>query len=223
MIYIIVPYRDRESNLRTFIERVPEYLDRNNIKYIIIIAEQDDNKIFNRGLIKNIGFKFVVDNMNTDDSYFCFHDIDIIPNYETNNIKYDDPKNEVIHQYGLDFCLGCMFICSKDNFIKANGFPNNYWGYGMEDCTMQMRFNRKDIRINRDKFIERYSTKDIIELDHETPETNIEEDKNNKILWEKEKEDIKIMYNNGINGVRYNIKKFECIKNRIFMIKFGTI
>ena len=50
---IIVPYRDRPNQLKTFTERIAGLI---NIPYELIIIEQADDKEFNRGKLLNIGF-----------------------------------------------------------------------------------------------------------------------------------------------------------------------
>lgn len=219
MLYIIVPYRDRKANLDIFIKELPLYLDKYDIKYTIIIVEQDDNKLFNRGLIKNIGFKFVLDNMSLKKAYFCFHDIDVLPIIDSDKVNYTNPNNKIRHQYGLNFCLGCFFLCSTYNFIKINGFPNNYWGYGMEDCTLQMRAQRMNIEIDRSFFEQRDTSTNIKELYHTIFDTNVKEDENNKKLWLLEKNNINLMFTNGLNNVKYKITTFKYIKKYVFLIK----
>jgi len=46
---IIVPYRDRQEHLRTFRKSIRKYFENLDIKYELIIVEQDDAKLFNRG------------------------------------------------------------------------------------------------------------------------------------------------------------------------------
>ena len=55
---IIVPFRNRYEQLDIFKERITKYLSEKNIPYEIIIVEQDDAKLFNRGMLLNIGFKY---------------------------------------------------------------------------------------------------------------------------------------------------------------------
>ena len=55
---VIVPYRDRKSHLDEFIKHIKEYLNDKGIIYEIFIIEQDTAKLFNRGMLLNIGFKY---------------------------------------------------------------------------------------------------------------------------------------------------------------------
>jgi hypothetical protein len=53
---IIVPYRDREKHLEEFKKRMSRYFKNLDIPYEIIIVHQDNAKLFNRGMLLNIGF-----------------------------------------------------------------------------------------------------------------------------------------------------------------------
>jgi hypothetical protein len=55
---VIVPFRDRYEHLVEFKSKIVEYLNKQNIQYELIIIEQDDAKLFNRGKLLNIGFKY---------------------------------------------------------------------------------------------------------------------------------------------------------------------
>ena len=59
-----------------------------NIQYQLIIVEQDDAKLFNRGMLLNIGFK-EAKRLKCD--YVVFHDIDMIPMSPDIYEKYSDP------------------------------------------------------------------------------------------------------------------------------------
>ena len=73
---IIVPYRNREEHLKVFLKKMSQYLSARKINYEIIIVHQDDAKLFNRGMLLNIGFK-IAEELNCE--YVVFHDIDMIP------------------------------------------------------------------------------------------------------------------------------------------------
>jgi hypothetical protein len=48
---IIVPYRNRHEHLAVFNPTISKYLNNTDIDYKIIIVQQDDAKLFNRGLL----------------------------------------------------------------------------------------------------------------------------------------------------------------------------
>jgi RNase adaptor protein for sRNA GlmZ degradation len=73
---VIVPYRNRPEQLELFKKRITKYLNRHSIPFELIIVNQDDAKLFNRGMLLNIGFKYAEE---LDCDYVVFHDIDMIP------------------------------------------------------------------------------------------------------------------------------------------------
>ena len=106
---IIVPFRNRYDQLDIFKERITKYLSEKDISYEIIIVEQDDAKLFNRGMLLNIGFKYA-EQLNCD--YVVFHDVDMIPihvdysyseipmHLATNfELEYDKSKNLQFDDY----------------------------------------------------------------------------------------------------------------------------
>jgi beta-1,4-galactosyltransferase 1 len=138
ILALIVPYRDRESNLRKFIPYITSTLCGQNINFKIIIVEQSPGKLFNRGLLCNIGFKFYQDECN----YVVFHDVDMICHtidYSYNNkptslLRYRSKSGYVYNEY-----FGGITLFPKNDFIKINGFSNNYWGWGAEDADLYHR------------------------------------------------------------------------------------
>ena len=76
---VIVPYRNRHLHLTEFKKQIVSYLDSNSYEnYVIIIVEQDDARLFNRGMLLNIGFK---EAEKQDCDYVVFHDVDMLPIY----------------------------------------------------------------------------------------------------------------------------------------------
>ena len=73
---IIVPYRNRYTHLDKFTKHITEYLENKDINYKVIIVEQDDAKLFNRGMLLNIGY-YYAKKIRCD--YVVFHDIDMLP------------------------------------------------------------------------------------------------------------------------------------------------
>jgi hypothetical protein len=57
---VIVPYRNRPDQLGDFRRLMTYYLNQLGINYNIFIIEQDDAKLFNRGMLLNIGFKYAI-------------------------------------------------------------------------------------------------------------------------------------------------------------------
>jgi N-terminal region of glycosyl transferase group 7 len=80
-VIFIVPYRDRETQKINFINKMKHLLDDIDRRtYDILFIHQCDNRDFNRGALKNIGFLSIKNDY--PDSYknitLCFNDIDVL-------------------------------------------------------------------------------------------------------------------------------------------------
>lgn len=145
---IIIPYRNREEHLSNFLENVPKKI---NGSLDIVVVEQSDSKLFNRGKLLNVGFC----EKQNDYDYFIFHDVDMIP---FKNVDYSYSK-EICHlsrhveqfNYKMPYetYLGGVLLFPKDKFLQVNGFSNNYWGWGQEDDNMHFRIISKNLEVTK--------------------------------------------------------------------------
>jgi hypothetical protein len=152
-IIFIVPYRDRKEQQRFFsfhMEKIME--DYKKTDYKIIYAHQNDNREFNRGAMKNIGFLYAKSLYPNDyqNITFVFNDVDTMP-YNKNFLNYETEKGKVKHFYGYKFTLGGIVSMTGADFEKINGFPN-YWAWGYEDNALLNRVNTEGLTIDRSKF-----------------------------------------------------------------------
>lgn len=135
---VIVPYRDRYLQLVKFKQRISEYLESKGIDYSIIVVEQDDAKLFNRGKLLNIGF---MEALKEKCDYVVFHDVDMLPlkvdysycdvptHLATDFLSEDKEfKREIFDSY-----FGGVTIFPVESFQIINGYSNEYWGWGFED------------------------------------------------------------------------------------------
>jgi hypothetical protein len=162
---IIVPYRDRRSNLDIFIPHMEEFLSNKQIDYKIFVSEQSDDRPFNYGKICNAIFNEIKD----DYDYFCFHDVDMLPinddadysyKEEPTHLVFEDEDENVILPYNQYF--GGVVIFKKEDFIKINGFANDYWGKGYVDLDLLFRCQKNNLPIIKNY---NYSVKNSIKQD----------------------------------------------------------
>jgi len=149
-IIFIVPYRDREHQLQ-FFKRHMEYI-MEGINHKILYIHQTDERSFNRGAIKNIGF-LVVKNLFPNkykNITLVFNDIDSLP-LSKGSLNYDTKPGTIKHFYGFTFTLGGIFSINAGDFEKIQGFPN-FWAWGYEDNMIQKRAIQHDMTIDRTQF-----------------------------------------------------------------------
>ena len=146
-IVFIIPYRNRLDNLRRLIDHMKHLIDFP--KYEIYISHQCDNRPFNRGAIKNLGFISIKNKY--PDHYknitLVFNDVDTYYS-DVNSVSYDTVKGTVMHLFGFNFALGGIFSIKGCDFELSTGFPN-FWGWGLEDNAMQDRCLSNGIKIDR--------------------------------------------------------------------------
>ena len=148
---IIVPYRNRHEHLEQFKEHITSYLDSNSYDdYVVIVVEQDDANLFNRGMLLNIGFK---EAKKQQCDYVVFHDVDMLPLY-VNYSYYDKPlhlaTNFVLEEGEKDRTIfdeyfGGVTLFPSDVFEKIDGYSNKYWGWGYEDDDLRFRCEENNI------------------------------------------------------------------------------
>lgn len=161
-LLVIVPYRNREQHLPYFISYITSVLNEQKIKNKIIIVEQNQGDLFNRGLLCNIGFSV----FNNESNYLCIHDIDMIGenfdySYEpiVTHLSAKSKKKNYIEWYSR--YLGGVVLFPNDIFKQINGFSNEYWGWGKEDDDLRLRCDVMECKVQRKQCI--YYT-----LEHET-------------------------------------------------------
>ena len=162
-LFFIVPYRDRERQLGFFLRQMDYVLK--NVDHRFIIVHQNDNRPFNRGALKNIGFLFLKEKF--PDLYkqftLVFNDVDCMP-FDPNFFNYNTSPGTVKHFYGFTYTLGGIVSFNAGDFERIGGFPN-FWSWGFEDNYLLKRSIQHNLFIDRSHFLPLFD-KDIIHLQH---------------------------------------------------------
>jgi hypothetical protein len=196
---VLIPYRNREEHLKTFLSDADVELD-------IIVIEQADEKLFNRAKLLNIGFSQAKDSYD----YFIFHDVDMIP---FGNIDYSYCEN-ICHlarkveqfEYKMPYAqyFGGVTLFPKDKFILVNGFSNEYWGWGQEDDNLYFRCKKKNLNVEfRDIYYR--------SLRHES-NMNIHTFRKNSQLSVDFERNPEMIESDGLNSLRYELVSQETFK-----------
>jgi hypothetical protein len=144
---ILIPYRAREEHLDFFIKNTVPLIQQHLHNTKVVVIQQNEGKLFNRGKLLNVGFEEYKDKT----KYFFTQDVDINPTLkciiEFYNLGVSD--DDVLGIYTSQCnTLGGIIKITNNTIHKINGFPNDIWGWGTEDKALQNRaeyFNIKKI------------------------------------------------------------------------------
>jgi hypothetical protein len=132
---VVIPFRDRDQHLRQLLPVLTATLDAQRIQHRVLVVEQEAGGLFNRGRLLNVGIHYAAE----ASDYYCLHDVDAVPvvaNYQcpsqplrlVNTIRGPEGESRRTSYY----FSGAVSI-RKDQVFVANGFSNEYWGWGKED------------------------------------------------------------------------------------------
>lgn len=147
----LIPFRNR-YNHKQFFDIYMKYLLEDLDDYRIFFIHQNDNRVFNRGAIKNIGF-LVIKKLYPNDYHkitLVFNDIDTLP-FKKNFLNYNTVPGIIKHFYGFDFALGGIVSINAKDFENIGGFLN-FWGWGMEDNYLNHIALNNNLKIDRSNF-----------------------------------------------------------------------
>jgi hypothetical protein len=152
-LVFLVPYRDREQQLGFFQRQMAHVLeDLDKSVYEIYYVHQCDERSFNRGAMKNIGFLAIKEKYPNDyqNITFVFNDVDTMP-FRKNFLNYETVPGNIKHFYGFTYTLGGIVSIKGSDFERLNGYPN-FWAWGWEDNILQIRVLANNMKIDRDQF-----------------------------------------------------------------------
>ena len=170
-IGICIPYRNRQEHLERLIPSLSRHLDRQGIDYGFYVGHQVDDRLFNRGGMKNIAAEYA---FNDGCDYIAWHDVDMLPHNMTCDYSY--PEDYPIHiatklskyNYGLgyDQYFGGVVLFNKEQVDKTNGYSNDYWDWGQEDDDLFWRCYFEDYTTG--KVFRKYDNKPYAEFNGES-------------------------------------------------------
>ena len=157
----IVPYRNRKEHKFFFCNQM-NFILNGETDYEIYFSHQFDERPFNRGATKNIGFLKMKETYPNDykNITFIFNDIDTLPFHKI--FEYETTKGIVKHYYGFEYALGGIVVIKGEDFERTNGYPN-FWGWGNEDTVFQTRCLKNKLIIDRKLFF-KIGSPEILQL-----------------------------------------------------------
>uniref|UniRef100_A0AAY5ECD2 Beta-1,4-galactosyltransferase 1 n=1 Tax=Electrophorus electricus TaxID=8005 RepID=A0AAY5ECD2_ELEEL len=157
-VAVIIPYRHREQHLKYWLYYLHPILQRQQLEYGVYVIEQDGEDTFNRAKLLNVGYAEALNDYNYD--CFVFSDVDIIPMDDRNTYRcHDQPRHLAVALDKFGFRLpynqifGGISAMSKDQYLKINGFPNNYWETYTSTDPLGMSISRPNVLIGKCKMI----------------------------------------------------------------------
>ena len=149
---VLVPYRNRSSELDLFLPHMSSYLRGQSISHLFVIVNQLDGHRFNRAALINVGFL----QSRSSVDYLVMHDIDLLPLNER-ELSYRYPKKGPVHLASPEYhpiyhyatYVGGILLISCEDFARVNGMSPLYWGWGREDDNFYLRMKRAGMSIYR--------------------------------------------------------------------------
>lgn len=153
-VAIIIPFRKRDEHLKYWLYYLHPILQRQQLDYGVYVINQDGDEIFNRAKLLNVGYAEALKEY--DYGCFVFSDVDLIPMDDRNTYRcFSQPRHLSVSMDKFGFRLpynqyfGGVSSMSKEQYLKINGFPNNYWGWGGEDDDIYNRLASRGMSISR--------------------------------------------------------------------------
>ncbi|XP_030644068.1 beta-1,4-galactosyltransferase 1 [Chanos chanos] len=153
-VAIIIPFRHRDEHLKYWLYYLHPILQRQQLDYGIYVINQAGEDTFNRAKLLNVGYAEALKEYDYD--CFVFSDVDLIPMDDRNTYKcYNQPRHLSVSMDKFGFRLpynqyfGGVSALSKEQYLKINGLPNNYWGWGGEDDDIYNRLVARGMSVSR--------------------------------------------------------------------------
>ncbi|XP_031157217.1 beta-1,4-galactosyltransferase 1-like [Sander lucioperca] len=210
-VAIIVAFRNRHEHLKHWLYYLHPILVRQQLDYRVYIINQDGEGVFNRAKLMNTGYVEALKEY--DYECFVFSDIDLVPMNDRNLYRcFDNPRHLAVAMDKFNFHLpyngyfGGVSSLSKDQYLKINGFPNSFWGWGGEDDDIYNRILNRGMSISRpDSVTGKYRMIKHERDLHNEPNPN-NPGKLSQTRWTMDKD--------GINSLKYSVK--DIVRDRLY-------
>ncbi|XP_071341565.1 beta-1,4-galactosyltransferase 1-like [Trachinotus anak] len=157
-VAVIIPFRNRHEHLTHWLYYLHPILRRQQLDYGVYVINQYGEGTFNRAKLMNVGYAEALKEY--DYECFVFSDVDLIPMDDRNIYRcFDKPRHLAVAMDKFGFKLpynnffGGVASLSKDNYLKINGFPNTYWGWGGEDDDIYRRIIHRGMSVSRPNLV----------------------------------------------------------------------
>ena len=174
---IVVPFREsahpssqqganRFKNLAVLVPYLTRHLasvgKRPGIDFSIVVVEQDQALVFNKGALLNVGYKLA---KAWGYDYMVLHDVDQLPESPRNDYSFAprpthlcSASEQFAYRPAYHEMVGGVLLAPLSSFEAVNGYSNYYWGWGQEDddfyfrlSTLKGGFDRLSPRVGRYK------------------------------------------------------------------------
>lgn len=205
-VAVIIPFRNRHEHLSYWLYYLHPILMRQQVDYGVFVINQDGDGVFNRAKLMNVG---VMETLKVDDyECFVFSDVDLVPMDDRNLYRcFENPRHLAIGMDKFSFNLpyktfyGGVSSMSKSQFLKINGFSNTFWGWGGEDDDIYNRIVYQGMSVSRPDLV----TGKYKMIRHNRDKHNEPNPRNpDKLHYTG-----RTMNRDGINSLRYTVKKIE--------------
>tara|TARA_B100001175_G_C19505224_1_gene640454 strand:- start:309 stop:2726 length:2418 start_codon:yes stop_codon:yes gene_type:complete len=223
---------NRDLQKKIFINIINKIFPNYFNYHIFIIEQSEDGNKFNIGKLKNIGFEIALkkDKFN----HFIFTDIDMIPDYNLIPYYLKNPTEPIAiaykgTRYNTSFnkkpFIGAVTSFSKKDFIKINGYPNNFWGWGGEDDSLLIRISENNSKLIYPKIGKVIDTEESNNSIQISTKNKIQIIKNRQESGKIEKllNDTKYWKKNGLNNLKYNVISSNNINENTTQIKVDLL
>merc|ERR1719247_532862 len=147
-IVIIIPFRDRGIHYQKWSKAVSAFIPEHpgNHKFTVLMIEQFDEELFNRGWLFNVGLRMAMQEPELRPDCLVTHDVDNVPmqGVTFNNCQYPTQISSEIQCWGWNVPyannVGGVVSASPEHWKRINGFSSNYQGWGGEDDDLYFRF-----------------------------------------------------------------------------------